>query len=54
MCPLARKMGIPFTQPRPVCLPNDRTETYINALRDIVDKSVQLVITVFPQMKQDR
>jgi len=35
-------------------LPNDRMETYINALREIVDKSVQLVVTALPQMKQDR
>ena len=33
---------------------NDRTETYLQALRSIIAPDVQLVLTVFPQQKSDR
>ena len=47
-------MGIQVAAPRAAPLPNDRTETYLKCLRDLVDPSVQLVLTVFPQAKSDR
>lgn len=48
------RMGIPIANPKVVALPNDRTDTYMKALRDILDPSVQLVLTVVPQQKSDR
>ena len=47
-------MGIQVANPRIVTLPDDRTETYLKELRKLIDPSVQLVLTVFPQMKSDR
>ena len=50
----APKMGIQVSNPRIVMLKDDRTETYLKELRGLIDPSVQLVLTVFPQMKSDR
>merc|ERR1712223_33086 len=47
-------MGIQVANPRIVTLPDDRTETYLKELLKLIDPSVQLVLTVFPQMKSDR
>ena len=47
-------MGIQIAMPKAVPLPNDRTETFLKALRDLIDPTVQLVMTIFPQMKSDR
>ena len=47
-------MGINIAMPRVVALANDRTETYLKHLREIIDPTVQLVLTVFPQPKSDR
>ena len=46
--------GIPVSGPRAVKLANDRTDTYLKEMRAIIDPSVQLVVTIFPQMKSDR
>jgi len=48
------KMGINIANPKVVALPNDRTETYLKAIRDVIDPTVQLVLTVVPQQKADR
>ena len=45
------KMGIPVTNPRVVKLKDDRTDTYLKEMRNIIDPSVQLIVTIFPQMK---
>ena len=50
----APKMGIQVANPRVVKLKDDRTETYLKELRGIIDPSVQLVVTIFPQLKSDR
>ena len=47
-------MGIPVSSPRVVKLKDDRTETYLKEMRGLIDPSVQLVLTIFPQMKSDR
>ncbi len=47
-------MGITIASPKTLPLPNDRTETYLKAMREIIDPSVQLILSVFPQMKSDR
>ena len=46
--------GLQIALPRCIKLPNDRTETYLKEIRNIIDPSVQLVMTIFPQMKSDR
>lgn len=46
--------GLNIALPRCIKLPNDRTETYLKEIRNIIDPSVQLVMTIFPQMKSDR
>merc|ERR1719273_2757006 len=48
------RMGLQIALPRCIKLPNDRTETYLKEIRNIIDPSVQLVMTIFPQMKADR
>jgi len=48
------KMGIKMANPKVVALPNDRTETYLKAIREVIDPSVQLVLTIVPQQKADR
>jgi len=48
------KMGLNYSAPRVVKLPNDRTETYLNAIRDAIVPDAQLIVTVFPQMRSDR
>lgn len=50
----ARRMGLNFAMPKPITLENDRNDTYTKELRGVIDTSVQLVLTVFPQMKADR
>ena len=37
-----------------VCLPDDRTDSFVKQLRSLLDPSVQLVLMVFPQIKADR
>ncbi len=47
-------MGIQIATPAAVPLPNDRAETYLAAIRRLVDPELQLVLTVFPQVRADR
>jgi aubergine-like protein len=35
-------------------LPNDRAETFITQMKKVVDPGVQLLMTVFPQLRGDR
>jgi len=51
---MAQKMGITFANPKPVSLPDDRTETYVREMRKILDPQVQLVLMVVPAQKSDR
>ena len=43
-------MGIQVAMPKVVGLDNDRTETYLKAMREIIGPDVQLVVTIFPQV----
>ena len=47
-------MGINVATPKVVGLDNDRTETYLKAVRSIIEPGVQLIVTIFPQMRSDR
>ena len=51
---LAPKMGMKVSQPDTTALPNDRTETYLKAIRDSVNPSVQIVVTIMPTPRDDR
>ena len=51
---LAGRMGINVANPKVIALPNDRTETYLEALRPVIDPTTQLVLTVVPQQRSDR
>merc|ERR1719412_2618667 len=48
------RMGLQIANPKPIKIANDRTESYLKELRSIINPSVQLVMTIFPQMKSDR
>jgi len=50
----APRMGIQIANPKVMMLPDDRTETYLKSIRDTIDKSVQMVLAVVPQVKSDR
>jgi len=54
MTKLAPKMGMRVAQPDLTPLPNDRTETYLKAIRDVVNPSVQIVVTIMPTPRDDR
>ena len=51
---LGPNMGMAVAQPEIIKLPNDRTETYLKAIRDSVSPSVQLVMTIMPTPRDDR
>ncbi len=35
-------------------VPNDRTETYLNAIRPKISSSLQMVVVIFPTSRDDR
>jgi hypothetical protein len=47
-------MNIHVAIPKTLALPNDRTETYLRAVRDILKAKPQLVLTVFPGANSQR
>jgi len=48
------KMGMNIAQPKVISLPNDRTETYLKEIRQVIDPSVQMIVTLVPAQKADR
>lgn len=46
----APKMGIDMAMPKRVVLPNDRNDTYVQKLNELIDPSVQLVMCIVPQV----
>ncbi|CAB3369856.1 Hypothetical predicted protein [Cloeon dipterum] len=48
------QMGCKIEGPDLVTLPDDKTESYVNSLRDIIDDSLQLVLILFPASRDDR
>jgi len=54
MVKLAPKMGMKVAQPDMKSLANDRTETYVQAIRDIVNPNVQIVVAIMPTPRDDR
>ena len=51
---VAGRMGIQIANPKVVSIPDDRTDSYVKQLRNLVDPSVQMVMTLVPQQKSDR
>ncbi|TRY63151.1 hypothetical protein TCAL_10352 [Tigriopus californicus] len=49
-----KRMGISVAMPRPQPLVNDRTETYLTAIRNAIDIGTNLVVCIFPQQRADR
>jgi len=54
MVKLSPKMGMKVAQPELSQLANDRTETYLKAIRDNVNPSIQLVVAIMPTPRDDR
>merc|ERR1719187_877183 len=54
MIKLSPKMGMKVAQPELSQLANDRTETYLKAIRDTVNPSMQLVVAIMPTPRDDR
>jgi len=49
-----RQMGFSIGKPKPISLPNERTDTYLNEIKKIIQPDVQLIVAVVPQVKSDR
>ena len=55
MMKVAGSTGIRVAQPLLIKLPNDRTETYIQAIRkELTNPKIQIVVLIFPTMRDDR
>jgi len=50
----APKMGIQIRNPAIKEVENDRTDTFLKAISEVVTPTTQLVLTIVPQMKSDR
>ncbi|CAL1300079.1 unnamed protein product [Larinioides sclopetarius] len=51
VCP---KMGIDVKEPQYIEIHNDRTETYCEAIKDIINPTLQIVVAIFPTPRDDR
>ncbi|XP_030023692.1 piwi-like protein Ago3 [Manduca sexta] len=49
-----RPMGIMVSTPEMVRLPNDRTDSYVTALKKSITSAVQLVVAICPTARDDR
>ena len=54
MSKLAPKMGMKVSAPDMKVLPNDRTETYLQCLRENIKPEVQIVVMIMPTPRDDR
>lgn len=45
---------VQMSEPKLIDLPNDRTDTYLHAIKESVNEKVQLVVAVFPTSRDDR
>ncbi|XP_050347903.1 piwi-like protein Ago3 [Nymphalis io] len=50
----SRPMGITVSKPDMIRLPNDRTDTYVMALKKCITTHLQLVVAISPTMRDDR
>ncbi|KAG5875466.1 Piwi-like protein Ago3, partial [Gonioctena quinquepunctata] len=54
MVRLGGVMGCRINPPKPVKLPDDRTDTYLRACQEHIDPNVQIVVFICPTMRSDR
>lgn len=54
MTKLSPKMGMKVSQPELLQLKDDRTETFLKAIRDSITPAVQLVVAIMPTPRDDR
>lgn len=47
-------LSLQMSEPKLLDLPNDRTDTYLHAIKESVNEKVQLVVAVFPTSRDDR
>ena len=40
--------------PTMIALPNDRTESFLTRLREVIRPHIDMVVMVFPSIRQDR
>ncbi|XP_045774375.1 piwi-like protein Ago3 [Maniola jurtina] len=50
----SRPMGIQVSNPDLIRLPNDRVDTYVQALKKCIVSDLQLVVAISPSMRDDR
>lgn len=50
----SRPMGMDVCQPRMMCLQDDKTDTYVKALRNCINSSLQIIVTIVPSNRDDR
>lgn len=50
----AKQMGVSIVAPKIKVLANDRNETYVNALRENIHASTQIVVIICPTSRDDR
>ena len=46
--------SVQFVDPKLVDLPNDRTDTYLQCLKQEINSQLQLVVAIFPTSRDDR
>ncbi|XP_067134684.1 piwi-like protein Ago3 isoform X2 [Centruroides vittatus] len=51
---ISNGIGIRINDPRKIEINDDRTETYLKAVRDNVNPQVQIVVVIFPTARDDR
>lgn len=51
---VSARMGINIKHPRLITLQNDRTDTFVNRIRDEINSELQLVTCIFPTSRDDR
>ena len=50
----AQGIGMNAVQPQMISLPNERTETFVEALRRAISPQLQLAVSVMPSQRDDR
>lgn len=41
-------------EPQMIALPNDRTESFLGKLKEIIRPNVDMIVMIFPAQRQDR
>ncbi|PRD22810.1 UNVERIFIED_CONTAM: Piwi-like protein [Trichonephila clavipes] len=54
LCNVTPQMGIDVKEPQFIEIINDRTESYCNAIREIINPTLQIIVAIFPTPRDDR